>query len=59
MLEYICVAILALASLFVLYLWPVVRHFMNYRKERDMLEKKFNRLWKSRNDLMVSLAKVY
>ena len=43
-------------SLFLMYVWPVMRHFLKYRKERELLEKKFNRLWKSRNDLLVSVT---
>ena len=54
MFELLLIIFAAAVSLFMIYVWPLVRHFMNYRKERDMLEKKFNRLWRSRNDLMVS-----
>ena len=53
--ELLVVALFCL-SLFLMYVWPVMRHFLKYRKERELLEKKFNRLWKSRNDLLVSVT---
>ena len=36
------------------FIWPVYRHFRNTRIEREALEKRYNRLWRSRRDLLVS-----
>lgn len=33
---------------------PVVKHFLNYRKEREELCKRHSRLCKARTDLLVS-----
>ena len=35
--------------------YPFFRHFRNYQQERAMLEKKYNKLWKCRRDLLVRL----
>ena len=54
MFEALMIVLLCMTSLFLAYVWPTLRHFMNYRKEREMLEKKYNRLHRSRVDLLVS-----
>lgn len=35
-------------------LYPVVRKLLNYRKERNELVVRYNRLWRSRRDMLVS-----
>jgi hypothetical protein len=33
---------------------PVLKHYLNWRVERFDLVKRYNRLWRSRRDLLVS-----
>ena len=34
-------------------LYPVMKKYRNYKREREDLEKKYNRLWKCRNEMLV------
>ena len=54
MLEMIFLTVLLFLALAVYVGYPFIRHFRNYQHERAMLEKKYNRLYKSRKDLLVS-----
>ena len=36
------------------FIWPIYRHYRNTNQEREQLEKRYNRLWRSRRDLLVS-----
>lgn len=56
MLELI-VLVSILFALFMFYkeLYPIFRKCKNRRKEREMLVKKYNRLWKCRNEMLVIL----
>ena len=47
------VFVFALISMFY-FVYPVLRHYWDTKREREMLEKKYNRMWRSRNDLLVS-----
>ncbi len=40
-------------------LYPFVRKQLNYRREREELVKKYNRLWKARKDMLVSSQLTY
>ena len=44
--------------LFVAYqqLHPLYKKYRGYKKEREELTKKYNRLWKARKDLLVSIT---
>jgi len=54
MLEYLFIFVLTLIAILWVRNNSLVRHYQNYRRERDDLEKKYNRLFKARNDLLVS-----
>jgi hypothetical protein len=49
------ILITILFTLFLFYkeLYPFVRRFFNYRKEREELTKKYNRIWRARKDMLV------
>ncbi len=47
-----------ISGFFLLYLfytqvYPFIRKYRNYRKEREDLVKQYNRIWRSRKDLLV------
>lgn len=50
------VSILFLIFLAYKELYPLARKYLNYRKEREGLIKKYNRLWKSRKDMLVIIT---
>ena len=47
-------------ALFVTYkeLYPFVRKYRNYNLERKTLTKKYNRIWKCRNEMLVILHSI-
>ena len=55
MFEFIFITVLLFLAIGIYMGLPFYRHFRNYQQERTMLEKKYNRLWKSRKDLLVSI----
>ena len=54
MFEVLVTIFLALTLVFTYLGYPVLRHYWNYQAERTSLEKRYNRLWRSRRDLLVS-----
>ena len=54
MFEVLTAIFLVLTLVFTYLGYPVVRHFLDYQNERSSLEKRYNRLWRSRKDLLVS-----
>ena len=57
MMEVIVGVFLVMTFLFLYFVWPILRHYFNYQKEKEQLEKRYNRLWRSRRDLLVSYRK--
>ena len=53
MLEYLVVLFTILTVLMYLA-WPFIRHYNKYKHEKDLLVKRYNRIWRSRRDLLVS-----
>ncbi len=54
----VLIGVFAIAFMYILlYLMPVIKHYRSYASERKSLEKRHNRLWRSRKDLMVSEIK--
>lgn len=54
----VLIGVFAIAFMYILlYLMPVIKHYRSYTAERKALEKRHNRLWRSRKDLMVSDSK--
>ena len=51
--EVIVGVFLVMTFLFLYFVWPILRHYFNYQKEKEQLEKRYNRLWRSRRDLLV------
>jgi len=54
MFEYYVAVGMFFVAIFFYQIYPIVRHYMNYRKERYTLTKKYNRLYRARKDLLVS-----
>ena len=54
MFEELVFVFLLMTMVFAYFGWPVLRHYNNYKRERESLEKRYNRLWRSRRDLLVS-----
>lgn len=55
MLEFVFLVLMACIAFMFVKGHPAVKHYLNYRRERDELAKRHMRLFKSRNELMVSL----
>ena len=55
MLELAVVIIAVMTVIFFYFGWPVIRHYSRYKAEREALEKRYNRLWRSRREMLVSL----
>ena len=53
MLEYL-VVLLTILTVLMYMAWPFIRHYNKYKHEKDLLVKRYNRLWRSRRDLLVS-----
>ena len=53
MYEAIVAIFLVMTLLFTWLVYPVLRHYLNYQREKENLEKRYNRLWRSRRDLLV------
>ena len=47
------VSFLFLFYLFFVYLYPLIKKYMNYRQEREQLVKQYNRVWRCRKDMLV------
>ena len=54
MLQEIILMVLAIMSALAYFFWPMVRHYYRTKNEREQLEKRYNRIWRSRRDLLVS-----
>lgn len=48
------VSVLFVIFLFYKELYPFIRKYFKYRNEREELVKKYNRIWRSRNDMLVN-----
>ena len=56
MYEFILLLVVTLLVLFLYNAYPVYKHYMQYRTERFELVKRYNRLWRARRDLLVSIC---
>jgi hypothetical protein len=54
MYEFVILTIGTLLAVLLFNGWPVLKHYLEYRAERDDLVKRYARLHKSRADLLVS-----
>ena len=55
MLEYVFLMLMIVIAFMYVRNHPVVKHYTNYRREREELVKRHKRLYKSRSELMVSI----
>ena len=55
MLELFTVIFVFFTMIVTYFGYPVIRHWLSYRRERESLEKRYNRIWRSRRDLLVSI----
>ena len=56
MLEFVLILLMVLIACVYVRGHPFVKHFLNYQRERKELVKRHTRLYKTRNELMVSAA---
>ena len=54
MIEAMIVGIMLLTMIFFYFGWPVLRHYWDQKAKHEALVKRYNRLWRSRRDLLVS-----
>lgn len=52
MIEFVFITVFLFMLIAIYIGYPFYRHYRNYQTERAMLEKKYNRLWRSRRDLL-------
>ena len=53
MLEAIVLIITVMTMLFFYFGWPILRSYNSFKADRLALVKRYNRVWRSRRDLLV------
>ena len=51
---YLIAFVVLLITILAWFILPLYRHYRKSNEEREQLEKRYNRLWRSRRDLLVS-----
>ena len=55
MYEYLMLVFAFAMAYALVYLMPLIKHYRSYQFERHNLVKKYNRMYRSRKDLLVSI----
>ena len=53
--QAIAVFLMAMTIAILWFGWPFVSHYLKAERERDSLEKRYNRLWRARKETLVSI----
>ena len=48
--------LLAMTLAIIWFGWPFMSHYLKAERERDSLEKRYNRLWRARKETLVSIT---